>query len=278
MESSGNCDKNPKQAFGSELAPEALLVSVHSSEEIVGSAHSIISLLDTYGVAIVQFEKEEPPRNQLLCFKELFGKTMSHDRSDDDDITEVAVIDESSVYPGISSRAYTFHTDGSYDVNPPPIVALRCEIPARQGGITQLASGKKLHDWLSSTDKEALESLYREDALFINRAAKSFSGAVFRTYLNNRLAIRYRADEAVRSPENSNVRRAVGLVHDFLSEEKNLVSFRLEAGQVLLTDNFTVLHGRTAFESDDPRKLHRLWFDGISSSEEQACIGFAPNE
>lgn len=277
MEDSANYT-NAKQPFGCELTPDRLIVPIYSSEEVARSSLSIINLLNAYGAAIVQFEKDELPKNQLLCFKELFGNTMSHDRSDIDGITEVAVIDESSVYPGISSRAYTFHTDGSYDVNPPPIVALRCEIPARRGGISQLASGKKLHDWLASIDKAALDSLYSEDALSIDRAAKSFSGPVFRKYLNNRLAIRYRADEAVQPSDNSNVQKAVALIHNFLSDKDNLISFRLEKRQVLLTDNFTVLHGRTSFESDDPRKMHRLWFDGLSSGGVKIFNGFVAEE
>ncbi|HEY4489197.1 MAG TPA: TauD/TfdA family dioxygenase [Candidatus Paceibacterota bacterium] len=278
MESTKNCNNYPKRVFGSELAPESFFVPVRSSKEVPSSANSIISLLNTYGVAVVEFEENESARQQLLCFGQLFGNTMRHDRSDDDGIAEVAVIDESSVYPGVSSRAYTFHTDGSYDENPPPIVALRCEIPARRGGVTQLASGKKLHEWLLSKDRAALETLYEKDSLSIKRAGKSFSGAVFTEYSGNRVRLRYRSDEAALASDSQKTQKAINLVQDFLSEEENLVSFELGARQVLLTDNFTVLHGRTAFEADDPRRMHRLWFDRLSSNNDEVCVGFIANK
>lgn len=273
------CDKYPKYPFGSELTPEKFLVTMHSSKDVIQSSAPVFEALNTYGIALVEFTAEESPRQQLLCFAQLFGNTMHHDRSDADDIAVVAVLDETSVYPGISSRAYTFHTDGSYDEDPPEVVALRCEIPARKGGVTQLASARKLYEWLHSVDKIALNALHQEDAISIRRAGKSFSGAIFRKCLGSRRAIRYRADEAVSSSTHPNVKRAIDLVQTFLSNAENLVSFPLKAKQVLLTDNFSVLHGRTAFDSNDPRKLHRLWFNGkTSSSGLQLCSGFEVSE
>src|SRR3989344_2447985 len=84
MESTKNCNNYPKRVFGSELAPESFFVPVRSSKEVPSSANSIISLLNTYGVAVVEFEENESARQQLLCFGQLFGNTMRHDRSDYD--------------------------------------------------------------------------------------------------------------------------------------------------------------------------------------------------
>ena len=275
---SGETVINPqKKPFDSTFTPELFSVSLSSSKDVLSSTSRIVELLDIYGVAIVQFREEESARDQLLCFGELFGNTMSHDRSDSDGIAEVAVIDELSPYPGISSRAYTFHTDGSYDENPPKVVTLRCQTQARDGGISQLASGKRIYEYLLNEDVVALEALYRNDALLISRAGKSFSGAIFRKYSENCMAIRYRTDEAAHTSENTDVHRGVKLVQEFLSDEKNLVTFKLEPKQVLITDNLTVLHARTAFGSDDPRQMHRLWFDGTPQRENGLRCGFIIN-
>jgi alpha-ketoglutarate-dependent taurine dioxygenase len=267
------CDNYPKQAFDSELTSDSFSISVKSSSEIISSTSPILDLLNQYGVVVVQFEEEEAAREQLLCFKKIFGNTMNHDRSDEYGIAEVAVIDETSPYPGLSSRAYTFHTDGTYDEHPPSIVALRCATPAQVGGVTQLASGKKLYEKLLSTDKAALEALYSNDALLISRAGKTFSGAVFRN-IENRIAIRYRTDEAAHYSENADVQRGMGLIQDYLSDEKNIVSFSLKSRQVLITDNLSVLHARTAFGSSDARQMHRLYFTGVPQEETGPCLGF----
>ena len=277
MNSGENLNHSSKKPFDSTLTLESFLVALPSSKEVLASTSRIVELLNTYGVAVIEFADEESAREQLLCFRELFGNTMGHDRSDSDGIAEVAVIDESSPYPGISSRAYTFHTDGSYDENPPKIVALRCQIQAREGGITQLASGKRIYEYLLNEDIPALEALYRDDALLISRAGKSFSGAIFRKYSEGRVAMRYRTDEAAHTSENTDVCRGVKLVQDFLSDEKNLVSFKLESRQVLITDNLTVLHARTAFGSNDPRQMHRLWFDGMPQQDSGLRCGFVVN-
>ncbi len=274
--SAQKCDGPLKQAFDSGLAPESLLVSISSSREVRSSASRIVYLLNTYGVAVVEFDEEESPREQLLCFKEIFGDTMNHDRSDEYGIAEVAVLDDTSPFPGISSRAYTFHTDGTYDEHPPSIVALRCQIQARTGGITQLASGKRLYERLLSSDKVALDALYRDDTLVISRAGKTFSGAIFKN-VGNRIAIRYRTDEAAHYSDDEDVQRGIKLIQNFLSDERNVVIFLLKSKQVLITDNLTVLHARTAFGSDDPRQMHRLYFTGAPRENIGPCLGFVPN-
>lgn len=265
------------KSFGHELRPGDFSIFLKSSSDIydLRKVESIISLLNTYGIALVEFEDEETPKEQLLCFKEVLGDIMFHDRADNYGIAEVAVIDNSSVYPGISSRAYTFHTDGSYDQNPPEIVALRCQTSALSGGITQLASAKKLFDWMQSKHPDALDALFEKDALIIRRDKKFFSGSIFEKISKDRFSIRYRADEAVLEPKNEEIRYAKKLVEDFLSEKENLVEFSLKERQVLLTDNLSVLHGRTAFNPEDPRKLHRLWFNGKTSKNNRGvCVGF----
>jgi alpha-ketoglutarate-dependent taurine dioxygenase len=237
------------------------------------SAQRITDLLNTFGVVVIQFEEEEPAHQQLLCFKELFGNTMSHDRAGDYDIAEIAVSKEFDGYLGTSSLAHPFHTDGTYSEHPPKIVALRCQVPARKGGVTQLASGKKLYEWLLLNDKTALESLRRNDALSVDRAGKSFSGAVFKD-VGNRLAIRYRTDGTAHFSESADVQRGIKLIQDFLSDEKSVINFQLESRQVLITDNLSVLHGRTAFDSEDPRQMHRLFFDGAPRPDIGLCPGF----
>jgi alpha-ketoglutarate-dependent taurine dioxygenase len=265
----------PKQAFDSSLAPKSFIVPVQSSasEDILSAAPRIIELLNTFGVVVVQFEKEESALEQLVCFKEIFGNTMMRDRSDSDGIAEVTITDESSPYPGASSREYSFHTDGTYDEDPPNIVALRCQISAQEGGITQIASGKKIYKKLSSIDRVALEALHRNDALSISRAGKNFMGGVFKR-TGDRIAIRYRTDEAAHYSDDADVQRGIELIQNFLSDEKNWVSFKLESQQVLITDNLTVLHTRTAFVFGDPRLMHRLWFNGAPKGNGSLFFGF----
>lgn len=276
-DSIGVDNKHWKESFDSKLSHESFLVPVLSAEKLQAQSGKIFDLLNRYGVAIVGFLAEETPQEQLLCFKSLFGDSLYHDRSDSDGIAEVAAVDESSPYPGVSSRAYTFHTDGTYDRKPPPIVALRCHIPARQGGVTQLASAKAIYDFLALSDLTALNALFEENALTIKRAGKAFSGPIFWNSLDSQVAMRYRADNAAHPSDDNAVRRGVDLIETFLSKETNLISFRLEARQVLITDNFAVLHARTAFEPNDPRLMHRLWFNGVPPSIGKLHLGFSKN-
>lgn len=269
-----------RKSFGQELRPEVFSVFLNSSSDVQDPKNTklIASLLNNFGVALIEFREEETPREQLLCFKEFLGDVMFHDRADEYGIAEVTVIDNLSVYPGISSRAYTFHTDGSYDDIPPKIIALRCQISAASGGITQLASGKRLFNWLQSEHPEVFNVLFDENVLTIKRGKKYFSGSIFQEISKNRFSIRYRADDAVINSQDVKITRAKKLIEEFLSKKENLIEFQLTERQVLLTDNLSVLHGRTAFDAGDPRKLHRLWFNGkVSICNPEIYTGFEIN-
>ncbi len=145
---------------------------------------------------------------------------------------------------------------------------------AKSGGVTKLASGKAIYDWLFERDKMSVEALFASDALRVERAGKKTCQPVFR-YECDRIFIRYRSDETTTFSQNHAVQKAIVEVKKFLEDEANCMSFVLKKRQVLITDNMSVLHGRTAFPRDEPRKMHRLFFRGDSSSITKLIFGFS---
>ena len=48
-----------------------------------------------------------------------------------------------------------------------------------------------------------------------------------------------------------------------IHQKNNQIRCKLQPGQLLLIDNFRVLHGRTGFDLSDQRLLYRFCFDEI---------------
>ena len=265
--------REDKVTLDSRSKLEALIVQIPSSRHIEEFKEKIVEKFNEFGALVVEFQENEEPRDQLICFQNIFGTTMTHDRADEDKIAEIAVSENFQGYLGTSNVAHPFHTDGAYDDIPPKVVALRCEIPAQQGGVTQVVSGKTIYDYLVSQNKEIAESLFAPDALCVERAGKKSCQPVFRQE-GDRVFIRYRSDKTSTLSLNPKVQEAMLLIKKFLEDERNFMAFTLKSRQVLLTDNTRILHARTTFSEKEPRKMHRLFFNGDSSAGADLKFGF----
>ncbi len=255
----------------------SLTIDVISSDEVGRHTNEVVRIFNSYGTVIIAFQLDEEPREQLLCFKQIFGSTLPHDRADRDMIAEIAVSTDFQGYLGTSNLEHDFHTDGAYDEVPPCAIALRCETMARSGGITKIASAEALYCFLVQKDKKLADALFVSNALSVERAGRRTSQPVFRR-TGNRIMIRYRWDKTSTSSHDPDVREAMRAIEGYLECRENYLAFPLLPRHVLITDNTRTLHARTAFSREDPRKLHRLFFSGDSASSIGLQFGFQPEE
>jgi len=261
-----------KVSLASLLNIEDIILRISSAQEVFSRRKDIISALYRYGAVIVEFISEESPSQQLLCFKDIFGEPIAHDRADQNMIAEVAVSDTHPGYLGASNAEHFFHTDGAYSIQPPTIVALRCETPSLEGGLSKLASGEDIYKYLADESPDLIEALSSPQALCVRRAGQMSCQSVFST-VGGRTRIRYRYDDTTVAAGGL-VQKGMAYVHARLSQDSTHVTFKLQHKQVLIVDNTRTLHARTGFPPHEPRKLHRLFFDGNSPHLDQSRLGF----
>jgi alpha-ketoglutarate-dependent taurine dioxygenase len=262
-----------QRVLNSDTLLRSILVKVDSSQDVPSAAKEIVMLFNRYGAVVVEFSQDESPRQQLLCFKEIFGNSMPHDRANEDDIAEIAVSEDFQGYLGTSNLEHSFHTDGAYAQTPPRAVALRCDTPAAKGGVTRLASGDDIYQYLIKEDIKVAKALFAPNALRVSRAGKDSCQALFQR-VGDRISIRYRSDETSIPSEDALVREGMKKISAYLENSANSMSFMLTHGQVLITDNLRTLHARTSFDSSEPRKMHRLFFDGSPPKKFNLEFGF----
>jgi alpha-ketoglutarate-dependent taurine dioxygenase len=214
----------------------------------------------------------------LYCgFGSLLGRPLPHNpqghlaRS----IHNADLAPETSAKWGSSkSSSMVFHTDTA----PPPtrfprVLGLLCLRRAQDGGDSLLASGHSIHNRLLERYPALLEHLYK-DFHFGRRSDSSSSqlltdiAPVF-SWAGSQLQVRYHpkwlkfGQEVVRESISSAGEAALNAFEEALAEEKMSIRFPLMSGDLLLTNNRVILHGRTAFEDGEDlasrRCLLRLW-------------------
>lgn len=170
---------------------------------------------------------------------------------------------------GPGNLAYTsvglsLHTDNPYRDPCPGIQLLHCLVPARKGGESLIADGFAVaqalreRDAAAFSDMSTLEQRFRyvdgtaNPPIDLRTERKQIAlnsiGDVTAVYYNNRSAcntMKYDVDMVER------LYIASAKFGSLANAEEFALSFKLEAGDVLVMDNTRTLHGRTSYEGSD---------------------------
>lgn len=157
------------------------------------------------------------------------------------------------------------------------MIALACWQKARSGGASVLVSGVTVHDEMRRRAPELLAPLYR--GYHYHRLGEEgpdeepttpYRVPVF-SIIKNQLSCRYqragiaaghRARGVPLEPEDI---AAFNLFDEIAKAPENRLAFYLERGEMMVINNYTVMHARSQFENypepERQRRLVRLWLD-----------------
>jgi TfdA family taurine catabolism dioxygenase TauD len=157
------------------------------------------------------------------------------------------------------------------------MLSLACWNPARSGGETVLASGVTIHNEIARRAPHLLEVLYR--GFHYHRLGEQgphqepvtpFRIPVF-AVRNGQISVRsaragfIAGHHELHIPFSAKEREAIDLFDEVAREPGNRLTFLLEAGDMVVINNYVVMHARKAFINyDEParrRRLLRIWLD-----------------
>jgi alpha-ketoglutarate-dependent taurine dioxygenase len=265
------------------ISPEILIVEVGRVNDMkAAQIAKLYEIVNTYGVAILQHAPRPGETvEELVDLGRLFGNTVIHDRADERGLVVVAELSGYGEFVGASSGPHLMHTGGTFmpwnDV--PRIVLLQCEHQSRIGGRSMLASGAAAFRYFKQHEPEALKLLMDPQVFSIKRSARGagqFGGtgvsgkAVFDTQQlgNGNIWLTFRFDGEVKleiQPDAAH--EAYDKLLNYFNRSEHQVDFRLQPNQILVCDNTSVVHARTAFQAGSGRKLNRLQLDGVGIKE-----------
>ncbi|MCR9244873.1 MAG: TauD/TfdA family dioxygenase, partial [bacterium] len=171
-----------------------------------------------------------------------------------------------------------FHTDSSSIDALPDVIGLYCEQPSREGGDSLVSNALAVYDRLQREQPDVLAVLSRPwirdvvtpglektaAALLRNRfpvfARCDTTGAIRFRYMRYWIE---KGQERAGQPLGPEEVAAFDRLDELLAAPQNVVRFRLERGDVMLVNNRTLAHNRTAYvdDPDNPRLLQRMWLD-----------------
>jgi alpha-ketoglutarate-dependent taurine dioxygenase len=228
----------------------------------------IFDRLTRDGWVVIETPRDHDPDKALLDLQAIFGEVVFHPYSKAEG---VVVVDNAYRPP----RGMTPHTDGTYYPQPPAIMCLQCISAATTGGASTLVDGAKVYDHLTRELPDHLPHLF-ETVMSVRREDRIVQSPVFwRT--GERVRIRFRIDKTIKLEVADRAQRAVQAIDRFINDTENQVIFTLRPWQTLVVDNTRMLHGRTAYDVSEPRKMNRMHLDG-KSPRGNLQLGFLPSD
>ena len=233
-------------------------------------------IMGAHGVCVVRGLPNDG--DSLLALGQHFGDVQRHIRDDGRGVCGDAPLDVSwrkyiSEYRGVSTDEFLPHTDGSFvdgmlvdgdtarRITPPRMLLVQVARRAESGGDNMVSDGGGILEHLAREEPEIARVLLRPGCITISRDDQmALQAAVFERARNGTLKMRFRYDETVYAP--SWARDAVVRFHRLTLDPRFNVEIDTEQGDILVLDNWRVLHGRKSF-SDHPdksqRKFRRIW-------------------
>ncbi|MDX2379783.1 MAG: TauD/TfdA family dioxygenase [Acidimicrobiia bacterium] len=148
------------------------------------------------------------------------------------------------------------HTDGTYSADAPGMLALHC-LRRATGGASVVVDGLTVARRLATEDATSAEMLRTTEipGRYVGDGAHLVAWRPVLRHEHGRLAqVSYnhhdRAPFVLPEPEMTDVYRALRRFHDLTARTELRYEFTLEPGQMLLIDNWRVLHGRQAFAGE----------------------------
>jgi alpha-ketoglutarate-dependent taurine dioxygenase len=234
-----------------------------------------LEAFNRFGVVCLQLDSRAVPVENLLMLTPLLGRAAPHNLTNRYGVYELREREVSNdKYPGTSNVEHPLHTDGAFLERPEALVALQCVDAASEGGESVLAGGWSVVELIRENPDCAviLSNLQQADSISIERDSQAVTAPVL-LKVGDAYWMRYRHDTYANISIKPNIQAAYSAMQNFLTDRKNIADFALRANQILIVDNYSVLHGRNAFVHGGKRLVNRMNYLGDGKLEGEMKYG-----
>ena len=272
------------------MPPVPHMFEIATLAQLPEQAPAISEIMASHGFCLIRGLPNDG--DTIVAVAEHFGDIQRHIRADSRGVCGDAPMDLSwkkyvSEYRGVSGEEFFPHTDGSFvdgllveggtakRITPPRMLLVQVAQRAENGGDNMVSDGGEILRYLVRKDPETARILLRPGCITISRDDQmALEAAVFEPTHHGTLKMRFRYDNTVYAP--SWARDALIRFHQLTLDSRFSTEVATEQGDIMVFDNWRVLHGRKVFSDDaggkTKRNFRRVW---ISDDDTEVQMNMA---
>ena len=251
----------------SQPALNDLLVQIKDPYQLSDDEKTaIVQCCKNYNMAVYQLNNpdvQDKPLVHTLGSQLAMEHLDANLRSDKDSVSSLEVRTQAgNQYIPYTNKALSWHTDGYYNSLDKQIfgIIMHCVRPAFDGGVNSLLNPEDVYIALRDENPVYIEALMHPQAMTIPEnieagkvIREAQTGPVFMVKPDGRLHMRFSARKRnIIWRDTQETLKAVAMINDLMSDEKNVVKVTLKAGQGIICNN--VLHNRSGFTDSESQK------------------------
>lgn len=234
-----------------------------------GVKRAALDHLQQFGIARIRFEADVPTSERLETIENWIGPARSQQN---DHVGKVKSIEPKAgiaATTGDSVMALGPHVDGTQDNYTPALLGFQYDVGAKWGAESTFMDAAAMLSEINSCDlQRILTSLARRDCSTCTKRKGSwqqtFTGPLVRAeYAGHSVSLRFRPDDLLQvipecMPEFTLLKNAIDQWY-----ERHAIQFTPREGDIVIFDNWRILHGRRAVSPQSRRqRIHdRIWID-----------------
>jgi hypothetical protein len=214
--------------------------------------------IEEYGICLIRLLTYPPEQSVLENVVKLIGFPADEQNDYSGPIKDINPSVQGRANSGDTISEVGFHVDGTQEAIQPCLLAFQYVRGAKLGANSRFTDiAGVLSDFDDSTRNEILNSLARVDAATFSKLGQSYSGPIFSFSSTGSLMCRIRFDSVI--TVHDGCRKAFDLLKERLESTYYPSMFLPRDGDIVVFDNWRVMHARDEIDGDVQRHHRRVW-------------------
>jgi alpha-ketoglutarate-dependent taurine dioxygenase len=221
-----------------------------------------LRLVQKYGLCLLRLYGQSPDENTLRVYFESFGQVMNVQNHSPGEVKNIRPSPDIAPNTGDSAGDLGFHPDGTQTPDQPALLAFQYVVTADLGGNSRFVDlARILIDLPDSTRERLFATLSQPDTAVFEKNGMRLISPIFHLPDGESLACRIRIDDVITVKEEC--REDFQLLKNILVEGGYGIRFKPRPGDIVVFDNWRLLHARDTVMGNSQRHHRRVWMEAL---------------
>lgn len=239
-------------------------------------AGRVLEKVEHYGIALFRMSGQSPDEALVRAMGRLIGPSTPTQNTFTGEVKNIRPAPEGKINSGDTTKDLGLHVDGTQHEEQPAILIFQYVTEPKFGADSIFVDGARvLADVEETRRHQAMTALAHPDAATFEKSGMRYTGPVFSMAGPHSVRCRIRFDEVMRVlPE---LKEDYEFLRDAFNRDGYRASFKPREGDIIIFDNWRLLHARDEVFGHRVREHRRIWISHLKPEHQSRFnLGIRP--